>query len=198
MCHGPHAHRLRKAPLALEGKLFARRTFSSGGSSTVLDGETSIDCVVALGRKWMKPQRMPQPIGGLTVLPGRKARASQGQPGPARARGCLGFSGETFPAYEKGHARLAIPAAFITRKCLRRVCEVCLSYLLEQSVTWIEPESDEDDFHSPKAGGVSAQGFELRVASTIEQLAFWNIRTGTSCHPSLPLDLRGFASEAPG
>ncbi|CAE7715894.1 HERC6 [Symbiodinium sp. KB8] len=28
---------------------------------------------------------------------------------------------------------------------------VCLSYLLEQSVTWIEPESDEDDFHSPKA-----------------------------------------------
>ena len=146
----------------------------------------------------MKPQRMPQPIGGLTVLPGRKpgpARASRGQPGLGAARV---FQGETFPAYEKGHARLAIPAALITRKCLRRVCEVCLSYLLEQSVTWIEPESDEDDFHSPKAGGVSAQGFELRVASTTEQLAFWNIRTGTSCHPSLPLDLRGFASEAPG
>jgi len=29
--------------------------------------------------------------------------------------------------------------------------KVCLSYLLEQSVTWIDPESDEDDFHSPKA-----------------------------------------------
>ncbi|CAE7173875.1 HERC6, partial [Symbiodinium pilosum] len=29
--------------------------------------------------------------------------------------------------------------------------KVCLSYLLGQSVTWIEPESDEDDFHSPKA-----------------------------------------------
>eukprot|EP00434_Breviolum_minutum_P044994 symbB.v1.2.040253.t1/scaffold7102.1/size13317/1 len=28
--------------------------------------------------------------------------------------------------------------------------QVCLGYLLEQSVTWIEPDSD-DDLHSPKA-----------------------------------------------
>lgn len=28
--------------------------------------------------------------------------------------------------------------------------QVCLGYLLEQSVTWLEPESD-DDLHSPKA-----------------------------------------------
>ena len=31
-----------------------------------------------------------------------------------------------------------------------RTTQVCLGYLLEQSVTWLEPESD-DDLHSPKA-----------------------------------------------
>lgn len=30
------------------------------------------------------------------------------------------------------------------------LAQVCLGYLLEQSVTWIEPDSD-DDLHSPKA-----------------------------------------------
>lgn len=39
--------------------------------------------------------------------------------------------------------------------------KVCLGYLLEQSVTWIEAESD-DDLHSPKVS-VQHADEELRV-----------------------------------
>ena len=39
------------------------------------------------------------------------------------------------------------PAAQTAQTCCG---QVCLGYLLEQSVTWLEPEDDDDDLHSPK------------------------------------------------
>ena len=55
------------------------------------------------------------------------------------------------------------------------VAQVCLGYLLEQSVTWIEAESD-DDLHSPK---VSVQQADEEPTFQADMLGIRRRRSST-------------------
>ncbi|CAJ1430912.1 unnamed protein product [Effrenium voratum] len=70
----------------------------------------------------------------------------------------LGTRGPVHPSVEPGAIRKAIldDSEQAAIDVDWRSPQVCLGYLLEQSVTWIEPESD-DDFHSPKASVQNAE-----------------------------------------
>ena len=163
MLHGLHGHR-HMTSLGTSRKTSGQEKFSSGGSSTVLDGEASIQCCCCAEEcRNCTRQEVDETVECDASTDWRSDRATCSAP----AGGCLGSRARYLPiARETMFGLQAAP--FMTRKCLRGCSKVCLSYLLEQSVTWIEPESDEDDFHSPKARRAFAeQGSEPQAQSTV-------------------------------
>lgn len=106
------------------------------------DEEDDSESVTPLAEAWLRLSRI-----GLLELGTRGPKHPTAMPGQLAHKPAVDQSDEEEPPGDQAPEN---PPGTSVPEADWRSPQVCLGYLLEQSVTWIEPDSD-DDLHSPKA-----------------------------------------------